>query len=370
MDKVLSIIVPTYNMERYLDKCLSSLLVTDQNLLNALEVLVINDGSKDTSSEIGHRYQNDYPTVFRVIDKENGNYGSCINRGLKEATGKYVKILDADDYFDTVSLGKFLEILMQIDADVIFSDYSAVVNGDETKHIDEMDKSLARNVPIRFDENIATILGQNMQMYYITYKTQNLRDISYCQTEGISYTDTEWRYTPMSTARTIYVTCLNLYVYYIGRDGQTMDRNVRSKKMADFIMILDYMLGIADQYAGDEAHRLYYHLQLMWFLNFLYTEGLIRNIFKDTDLKKLDALLKSKSPRYYKETDELMAPNSQYYYVRHWRLGSVFYWKALKSSGIQGFRKAVLEASNWGKLRPLIVSKIINHLTNVVHSME
>ena len=73
MDKLLSIIVPTYNMERYLDRCLSSLLVTKQTLLNTLEVLVINDGSKDTSSDIGHRYQDENPNVFRVIDKENGN---------------------------------------------------------------------------------------------------------------------------------------------------------------------------------------------------------------------------------------------------------------------------------------------------------
>ena len=96
MEKVLSIIIPTYNMENYLHKCLDSLLVEDKNLRDALEVLVIIDGSKDRSSEIGHEYEEKYPGVFRVIDKENGNYGSCINRGLKEATGKYVKILDAN----------------------------------------------------------------------------------------------------------------------------------------------------------------------------------------------------------------------------------------------------------------------------------
>src|SRR5574344_1376419 len=98
MDKILTIIIPTYNMEKYLRHCLDSLIVPN---MDKVEVLVINDGSKDSSSAIGHEYQDKYPQTFRVIDKENGNYGSCINRGLKEATGKYVKVLDADDWYDS-----------------------------------------------------------------------------------------------------------------------------------------------------------------------------------------------------------------------------------------------------------------------------
>ena len=94
-------------MEKYLDKCLTSLIVSDDKM-PLLEVLVINDGSKDRSSEIAHSYEQKYPQTFRVIDKENGNYGSCINRGLKEATGKYVKVLDADDWFDTNNLSNVM----------------------------------------------------------------------------------------------------------------------------------------------------------------------------------------------------------------------------------------------------------------------
>ena len=135
MDKVLSIIVPTYNMERYLDKCLSSLCVTDHNLLNTLEVLVINDGSKDASSKIGHRYHDEYPYVFRVIDKENGNYGSCINRGLKEATGKYIKVLDADDYFDSSVLGQYLDFLFEQEVDYKHTHSRAYAGGQTEKQI-------------------------------------------------------------------------------------------------------------------------------------------------------------------------------------------------------------------------------------------
>ena len=88
--KTLSIIVPSYNMEAYLPKCLGSLVVAPE-LMETLEVLVVNDGSKDRTSEGAPGFEAKYPGMFRVIDKANGNYGSCINRGLAEATGFYVK---------------------------------------------------------------------------------------------------------------------------------------------------------------------------------------------------------------------------------------------------------------------------------------
>lgn len=78
MDKILSIIVPSYNMEAYLPKCLGSLVIADEALLQKLDVIVVNDGSKDRTSEIAHGFETKYPGVFRVIDKPNGHYGSCI----------------------------------------------------------------------------------------------------------------------------------------------------------------------------------------------------------------------------------------------------------------------------------------------------
>lgn len=112
MNKILSIVIPTYNMEKLLEQCLSSLVVKEH--LDFLEVLVINDGSKDKSSQIAHHFEDKYPQTFRVVDKDNGNYGSCVNRGLKEATGKYIKILDADDSFETSVLDCYLAYLSKI----------------------------------------------------------------------------------------------------------------------------------------------------------------------------------------------------------------------------------------------------------------
>ena len=119
MEKLLTVIVPTYNMEALLKRCLNSVCIND----TALEIVVIIDGATDRSSEIAHEYQDKYPQIFRIIEKENGNYGSCINRGLAEAKGKYIKVLDADDLFNTEALTALLFFLKDSDADLVITNY-------------------------------------------------------------------------------------------------------------------------------------------------------------------------------------------------------------------------------------------------------
>lgn len=125
MEKILTIVIPTYNMENFLPKALTSLVV-EEELMNILEVIVVNDGSKDSSLDIAYAFQKQYPQTFHVINKENGNYGSCVNRGLLEAKGKYIKILDADDSFDNAVFSQYLEKIKTLDVDVIFNDAKLV----------------------------------------------------------------------------------------------------------------------------------------------------------------------------------------------------------------------------------------------------
>ena len=110
--KLLSVIIPAYNMEAYLQQCVESILRTPS--LATVEVVVVNDGSKDKTLRIARQYAERYADTVRVIDKPNGNYGSTINAALPVVRGEYVKILDADDCFDTPSLAKFLEFLRKM----------------------------------------------------------------------------------------------------------------------------------------------------------------------------------------------------------------------------------------------------------------
>ena len=239
-DKIISLIIPTYNMERYLRQCLDSLLIGEN--MDGVEVLVINDGSKDASSAIAHEYSGRYPNVFRVIDKENGNYGSCINRGLKEATGKYVKVLDADDSFDTANLKLFIEFLEQTDTDLVLSDFVIVnENGDVTK---EVSYNFRKNA-MSMAEACVSERFKNMEMHAVTYRRTMLTESNYHQTEGISYTDQQWIFTPMAYVRTLAIFNKPVYRYLVGREGQTIDPAVRINKIDD---CTKYALGMIQDY--------------------------------------------------------------------------------------------------------------------------
>ena len=102
MCKILTIAIPAYNMEKYVGRCLDSVLHTA--MTNTIEVLLINDGSKDSTLRIAQEYATKWPETLRVINKPNGGWGSAINCAISEAAGKYFKILDADDWFDTQAL--------------------------------------------------------------------------------------------------------------------------------------------------------------------------------------------------------------------------------------------------------------------------
>ena len=121
-NKILSIAIPTYNMERYLGRCLDSLVAARRT--DALEIIVVNDGSTDCSSEIAHRYAKEHPNSIIVIDKKNGNYGSCVNAALKVATGKYFRVLDSDDWVDTDGLVQLLDKLKNAEADAVVTHFS------------------------------------------------------------------------------------------------------------------------------------------------------------------------------------------------------------------------------------------------------
>ena len=112
MNKILSIIIPTYNAAQFLDKGLSTFIMEDKEMMDKLEVLIVNDGTKDNSVEVAQKFVDRYPNTFKIINKENGGHGSAINTGVENVTGKYFKCVDADDWVYTDALKK--KILMHL----------------------------------------------------------------------------------------------------------------------------------------------------------------------------------------------------------------------------------------------------------------
>lgn len=307
-------------MEKYLHRCLDSLILSDEEMLS-LEVLVINDGSKDSSSQIAHEYESKYPQTFRVIDKENGNYGSCINCGLKEVTGKYVKVLDADDYYCTTALESFIISLSTIEADMILSEMS-FIKGKEIRHT-----NLYRNLPPGKVISIAkgdTLTLPKLMMHHVCYKTQLIRDINYKQTEGISYTDQEWIFYPFFVVRSMCYLPVSLYQYVVGREGQTMNpqvmlRNVSHNKMITeraFAYYLDY-----DKDSLPSTNRRELKRQMRYQFAYLYNIYLKQQgkNYDETSVKAIENLLKKDEGLYQelgKKTFHKFLPLP---YIKIWR---------------------------------------------------
>ena len=239
MDKILSIIVPAYNMEAYLPKCLGSLIVDDKELLQKLDVIVVNDGSKDRTSEIAHEIEAKYPSVFRVIDKTNGNYGSCINVALKQLHGKFVKILDADDEYDPDGLSRLLCGLNITKADMILSDWVDVSPNHRMVRRNELPVNEIFSTQIFFEKGLIPFNAA------ITYKTEVLKKINYTQLEGVSYTDLEWDILPLMAVNSIIYLPEIVYLYNVRREGQTSDIETKRK---NFWMVLEMYKHLISQY--------------------------------------------------------------------------------------------------------------------------
>ena len=321
MNKILTLVNPTYNMEKYLDKCLSSLIVNNTKLQKQLEVLVVIDGATDRSSEIAHGYQRKYPETFVVVDKPNGNYGSCVNRGIQDARGKYIKILDADDYFDTAVFESYLSFLQSIDSDMVVNDFCSV-NEDgivqKTKHY-LLGKS---GSSFLFDKKIVSkFVKYNLQMHAIAYKTANLRKIDYKQTEGISYTDQEWTFVPLMTVFSISYFSGVLYYYLVGRTGQTMDPSVFNKSTnQNEICILRKLNDYVNSNYENDSAKLFQNIWIHLNLAMVYRWYLVEKHFLPMkSLYDFEEKMFKIYPEGKIKTDEFVLPGTRYHFVKEWR---------------------------------------------------
>lgn len=319
MEKIISIIIPTYNMEDFIAKNLQSLIIPQH--FDDIEVLVVNDGSKDKSSEIAHQFAEKYPRSIKVIDKQNGNYGSCINVGLQHATGKYVKILDADDYFETANFDTMIGILKNVDADLIITHFAFVTPTGETGEIRNLHIPANQILNINDIAHKKTIQG--LWMHEIAYRRENVIKMGYHQREGISYTDVQWGFDPMFSVKTVYYINLLIYRYLVGRDGQTMDINIYRKKFGNEFQCTSAMLDtFVSTPLGSKAVKQMMFDKMKGRIIALYKRAMVDlEDLSNEDMIKFDQELKVKSPQLYKVTDRklLSTPLFCYPYIHAWR---------------------------------------------------
>lgn len=319
MEKVLSIIIPTYNMSQYIERCLNSLLSSATK--DKLDIIVVNDGSKDDSSEKAKHVALSYPDTIRVIDKPNGNYGSCINTGLKLAIGKYIKILDADDQFDTSSLEKVIDLIEHVDVDLVLTDFKRNYEQAKTELVSF---PLPPKKILPFTEICSIKEFKNLWMHSVMYKTALFHQIDYYQTEGISYTDQEWIFSPLAVVRKVYYIPEALYLYTLGREGQTVSESYMKRNFAQHVICIKSMINSFNQLPTDtpKAIKQMLYSRLFNLVRFVYKGYLIKR-YKDKKgtLRDFDAFIETSLPKLHKDIAKLKLskPVMPYHYIKHWQ---------------------------------------------------
>ena len=238
--KLLSIIIPAYNMEAYLAQCIESILRTPS--LAAVEVIVVNDGSKDKTLRIAKQYAERYTDSVRIIDKTNGNYGSTINAALPVVRGEYVKILDADDSFDGSRVAEFLALLSKANGvDLIVTPFIETDGRKEHRVDYNLYSRKVYDYGKRYDAE--QIFGDGairfFMMHGVCYRTELLRQMGYRQSEGISYTDQEWVFYPLFCVKSILFADIPLYRYNTAREGQSMNTSVQLRSLAQLVAVTE-----------------------------------------------------------------------------------------------------------------------------------
>ena len=208
VEKQLTISVAAYNAEDYLDICLQSFIAS--GVLDALDVIVVNDGSKDSTIQIAEKYSKEYPDSIRVIDKPNGGHGSTIITSIPVAMGRYYKIVDSDDWLEPESLKRYIEDLKESNEDLIVNHYYYVYTSGK--------KELITYSNGQDDSKFV-----NLDIHSLTIKTNIIKQVGPIIDEHCFYVDTELAIFPMKYVKTIKRLDYPLYDYLIGREGQSVD---------------------------------------------------------------------------------------------------------------------------------------------------
>lgn len=329
--KELTVVVPSYNMELFLPKCLGSFgldqlrrerVAEGETLADVLEVIVVNDGSADRTSAVAHQFEEQFPEAVKVIDKANGHYGSCVNEALRIATGRYVRILDADDYLDTGELVPYLRFVISLNgaADLVVSDYA------EVRASGRVSKVVQCALPSHavFPMSLLVESDEMLDIHGIAYRREILDKMSYRQSEGLLYTDVEWYSLPMLHVATIAYRPGVVTYYLVERNGQSMEAE-------RFVGNIDMLETIAKRLVRDldgcqttapaDGYR-YARKRTVALLRLIYTMVLFGydGIRAKFDLLGFDAWLKDTSRSFYEEMEEsIVISRCPFHYVTEWR---------------------------------------------------
>ena len=266
MPKV-SIIVPVYNVERYIDKCLESLV---NQTLEDIEIIIVNDGSTDNSKEIIEKYKKQYNDKIIYLEKQNGGLSDARNYGIPYAKGEYIAFLDSDDYVNIKMYEKLYNKAIENNSDIVECDFYwkypnklILDTRNEYKDINDM------------------ITNGRVVVWNKLYKRKIIYDKNIMFTKGVRYEDIDFFYKLIPEINKLdYIK--EPLVYYVQR--KTSISKKQSEKNGDIFIVLD---NVIDYYKSNNLYDKYKSEIEYMYVRFLLASSFLRIVkIKDKNIRE------------------------------------------------------------------------------------
>lgn len=245
--KLLSVVVPCYNSQEYMERCIDSLLVGKE----LLEIIIVNDGSSDKTESIAMRYSLLHPYTIKVINKTNGGHGDAINAGLNAATGTFFKVVDSDDWLDRSALIEILDSLEHLRQgcqipDMVVSNYVYEKEIEDKRTVIDYQGVFPENCLLTWEFVGKMKKGRYVLMHSVIFSRELLIQCDLRLPKHTFYVDNLYVYIPMFHVKTIYYINVNLYRYYIGREDQSVNEKVMINRIDQQLKVNRMMLEETD----------------------------------------------------------------------------------------------------------------------------
>lgn len=245
--KLLTVAIPCYNSQEYMKHAIESVLVGGEDI----EILIVNDGSKDDTAKIADEFEVAYPGIVRAIHQENGGHGEAVNAGLRNAKGLYYKVLDSDDWLDQDSLLRVMNKLRQMVkegrmVDMFLANYVYEKPSEHKHKVIRYEGVFPENQIFGWSDIKRFKISQNILMHSVIYRTQMLHDCGLELPKHTFYVDNIFVYVPLPNVKTMYYMDVNLYRYYIGREDQSVNEDVMISRIDQQIKVNKIMIDAYD----------------------------------------------------------------------------------------------------------------------------
>ncbi|BCN29872.1 glycosyltransferase family 2 protein [Anaeromicropila herbilytica] len=300
--KLLSIVIPCYNSQNYMRKCIESLLTGGESV----EIIIVNDGSKDSTAVIAEEYASSYPTIVKAIHQENGGHGEAVNTGIRNAAGLYFKVVDSDDWVEQSAYEKILETLENLTQentpiDMLVSNFVYEKEGATNKKVMQYEGVLPEGVIFSWDDIGHFRKGQYILMHSVIYRTELLHECELELPKHTFYVDNLFVYLPLPYVSKMYYLSVDFYRYYIGRDDQSVNEKVMIGRIDQQIKVNKIMFEQIDIRNVENAKRRKYMMNYLEIITVVSTillirSGTIENLYKKKELWKY---IKEKDTRLF-----------------------------------------------------------------------